>query len=152
MLAKVSVARLSCQAWDASTDQPEKVPAESACPSEVRHWSHPSPVALSPPGEKQQRAVLGVGSGPCGQATIWARRCRNSTEEGTCNKSKLHRPEASLPANLKFPHQHVSKTMFIVSSNHIFSWRGRSSFGKWQNSSSDAVLTAWSNIPCCTYN
>lgn len=75
---------------------------------------------LAPPVEKEQGVVLGVGSGPCGQATIWGRRSRNDMEEGTCSKSK-YRPEASLPANLKFSHQHVSKRMFIVSSNHIFS-------------------------------
>lgn len=55
-----SVARLSCQDWDASTDQPEKVPAESACLSGP---SHPSPVALAPPMKKQQGVLLGAGSG-----------------------------------------------------------------------------------------
>lgn len=32
MLAKVSVARLSCQVWDASTDQSERVPSDAPIP------------------------------------------------------------------------------------------------------------------------
>lgn len=88
MLAKVSVARLSCQIWEASTDQPEKVPAEKC----LSAWSqtlpsYSSPVTLSPLMEKQQGVALGAGSGPCGQATIWGRRSRNDIGEGT-NKSK----------------------------------------------------------------
>lgn len=56
---------------------------KSACLPEVRH-SHPTLLLwhyLSPSEEKQQRVVLGVGSGLCGQATIWGRRSGNDTEE-----------------------------------------------------------------------
>lgn len=52
--------------------------------------SHPAPVALASPMEKQQGVVLGARSGgPCGQATIWGRGSRNDMGEGTCNKNKL---------------------------------------------------------------
>lgn len=65
---------------DASTDQPQKVPAESAC---LPGPSHPSPVALALPMKKHQGVPLGAGSGPCGQATIWGRRSRNDMGEGS---------------------------------------------------------------------
>lgn len=63
MLTEVSVARVSCRVWDASTDQTEEkvpaVPAESARLPGVRHSFAP---ILSFP--QQEGVVLGAGSGP----------------------------------------------------------------------------------------
>lgn len=97
MLTKVSVARVSYQVWGASTDQPEKVPAEKCSPAwrQTQRHSHPAlplwhQLLRCKSSKKELFWELDPALEMVRQPTIWGRRSRNGMGKGTCkSKSKL---------------------------------------------------------------